>query len=124
MLINEQVREGGLPISDETIKMAKFLLPDGDQVFQAVDQFDTTIKLEMLLNQFHSTLYWLSIEEFFLMCLLWIFFLRSPSQMWFFLLNVPHLPRGCIGLQISRRVPKSHEIINQIQPRTDEEAQM
>ena len=31
-LISEQVREGGLPVSEETIKMAKILLPDGDQV--------------------------------------------------------------------------------------------
>lgn len=49
-LISEQVREGGLPISDETIKMAKQLLPDGDQVAQSLEQLDTTIKLEMLLN--------------------------------------------------------------------------
>ena len=31
-LISEQVREGGLPVSEETIMMAKILLPDGEQV--------------------------------------------------------------------------------------------
>ena len=96
-LINEKVREGGLPVSEETIKMAKVLLPDGDQVFQALDQLDTTVKLEMLLNQFINVLFWLSVQEFFLLCLLFLFFMRAPGQMWFFLLNVPHVVRGFLG---------------------------
>jgi len=57
-----------------------------------------TMKLEMLLNSFHSVLYWVSIQEFALICLLFLFFLRSPSQMWFFLLNAAHIPRGFLGL--------------------------
>ena len=32
MLISEEVRNQGLPVSDETLKMAKVLLPDGEQV--------------------------------------------------------------------------------------------
>ena len=99
-LISEEVREGGLPVSPETIKVAKMLLPEGDQVFQTLDQLDTTIKLEMVLNQFHNVLWWISIEEFSLLCLLFLFFMRAPSQMWFFLLNLAHIPRGFLGLQI------------------------
>lgn len=77
--------------------MAKVLLPEGDQVHQVIDQLDTTMKLEMLLNQFHSVLFWLSIEEFSILCLLVLFFLRAPGQMWFFLLNAPHVCRGFLG---------------------------
>jgi hypothetical protein len=44
--------------------------------------------------------------------------------MWFFLLNVPHILRGFLGLQILKRVPKSHEFIETMKPRTDEEAQL
>ena len=36
-LINEQVREGGLPLSENTIRAAKVLLPDGAQVYQTLD---------------------------------------------------------------------------------------
>ena len=31
-MVTERVREGGLPVSDETINIAKTLLPDGDQI--------------------------------------------------------------------------------------------
>ena len=31
-IVTERVREGGLPVSDETINIAKTLLPDGDQI--------------------------------------------------------------------------------------------
>ena len=44
--------------------------------------------------------------------------------MWFFLLHVPHIFRGFLGLQILKRVPKSHEFIEEMKPRTDEEAQL
>lgn len=94
------MRDQGLQISDETLKLATVLLPKGEQVHQALDQFDTTIKLEMLLNQFHNVLFWLSIEEFSLLCLLLIFFMRAPGHMWFFLLNLAHIPRGFLGFQI------------------------
>ena len=104
--------------------MAKLLLPDGDQVSQSLEQLDTTIKLEMLLNQFHAVLYYISVGEFGLLCILFLFFIRSPSQMWFFLLNVPHVLRGFLGFQINKRVPKSHELIDFMRPRTDEESCM
>ena len=42
-------------------------------------------------------LFWLSVEELALLCVLFLFFLRQPSQMWFFLLNVVHIPRGFLG---------------------------
>ena len=100
MLIREEVQSSGLQVSDQTILMAKTLLPDGEQVLQVLDQMDTTLKLEMLLNQFHSVLFWLSLQEFALLCLLLLFFMRAPGQMWFFLFQVPHLLRGFLGLQI------------------------
>lgn len=78
----------------------------------------------MLLNQFHNVLFWLSIEEFSLLCLLLIFFMRAPGHMWFFLLNLAHIPRGFLGFQIQKRVPKSHDLIEALRPRTDEESQL
>ena len=44
-LINEEVRETGLTISEETLSMAKVLLPEGEQVYQVLDQLDTKMKL-------------------------------------------------------------------------------
>ena len=96
-LINEEVRETGLTISEETLSMAKVLLPEGEQVYQVLDQLDTKMKLQMLLNQFHGVLFWLSVEEFALLCILMLFFLRAPSEMWYFLLNAPHVCRGFLG---------------------------
>ena len=82
------------------------------------------MKLEMLLNQFHSVLFWLSIEEFSILCLLILFFLRAPGQMWFFLLNAPHVCRGFLGFQIEKRVPASHQLLDAMRPRSDEEASL
>lgn len=78
--------------------------------------------MEMVLDKFHNALYWVSIGEFSLLCLLFLFFLRAPGNMWFFLLNVCHIPRGFLGLQIEKKVPQSHEIVEKMKPRTDEEA--
>ena len=97
------------------------LLPEGEQVHLVLGQLDTTIKLEMLLNQFHSVLFWLSVNEFALLVLLIFFFLRAPGQMWFFLLNAPHLCRGILGFQIEQRVPASHIILDAIRLGSDEE---
>ena len=121
-LINEEVRETGLTISEETLSMAKVLLPEGEQVYQVLDQLDTKMKLQMLLNQFHGVLFWLSVEEFALLCILILFFLRAPSEMWYFLLNAPHVCRGFLGFQIEKRVPASHQLIESMRPRSDEEA--
>lgn len=60
--------------------------------------------------------------EFGLLCILFLFFIRSPSQMWFFLLNIPHILRGFLGFQINKRVPRSHELIDFMRPHTDEES--
>lgn len=83
---------------------------------------DTALTMEMVLEKFHSALYWVSIAEFSLLCVLFLFFLRAPGHMWFFLLNVCHIPRGFLGLQIEKRVPQSYEIVETMRPRTDEEA--
>jgi hypothetical protein len=66
-----------------------------------MEQLDIAIKFEIALNSFHSILMLTCSIEVFIMVLMFGFFLRAPTSMWFFLLHVPHIPRAIVGYSIS-----------------------
>ena len=78
-------------------EMMKMLLPEGQQVKETLVHLDMVIKFQTILYEFHSVMYWMSVAEIVLVCILLIFFLRSPGEMWYIILHVPHLVRGIIG---------------------------
>ena len=66
-------------------------------------------------------MYFMSLTEIVLLVLLFIFFLRSPGQMWFAFLHLPHLLRGIIGFKINKSIPRSYEIVEKLKPEDEEE---
>ena len=101
--------------------MMKLLLPEGEQVKDTLVHLDMVIKFQTILYEFHSVMYWMSLSEIVLLGVLLIFFLRSPGQMWYVILHVPHLVRGIIGMGINKIIPRSHDIVEKLKP-SDEEA--
>ena len=71
---------------------------------------DLGIKLEILLYEISSCLYWVSLTElvFFIFGLL-LFFADSVEMgaQW---LHIMHLARASVGLLLVKRLPTSHEI--------------
>ena len=78
-------------------KMLDLVLPDGEQVKETLSNIDIIVKIQMVLFEFHSVLYWMSAAEIVLFVLLLIFFIRAPGQMWFVFFHTPHLFRGFLG---------------------------
>ena len=82
--------------------MAECVLPDGRELKDTLVNFDIFIKLEMLLQSFHSAFYWVSVFESVLLLLMFWLFVRAPVSMWFFCLHLPHGLRAYFGLELYR----------------------
>ena len=59
-------------------------------------------------------MYWSSGVEISMFILGFILFLGSPSNMGFIWLHVGHLARGLIGFIILGRLPKSHDVVDEL----------
>ena len=70
----------------------------------------------MFAQKLIDVLVLLSFGEMTLFIILFLFFLRLPGQMWYVFLHVPHLLRGVTGLCMAKRIPKTHEIIEMLDP--------
>ena len=79
------------------------------------------LKCQTILYEFHSIMYWMSLTEIVLLVFLFIFFLRSPGQMWFAFLHTPHLIRGFTGFKINKCIPRSYDIVEKLKPANEEE---
>ena len=98
------------------------LLPEAEQVKETLSYIDLVIKIQTILYEFHSVMYWMSLSEMLLLVLLFIFFLRAPGQMWFAFLHTPHLIRSFNGFKINKKIPRSYEIVEKMKPKDEEEA--
>ena len=63
----------------------------------------------------------MSLSEIILLVLLFIFFLRSPGEMWFAFLHTPHFIRGWLGFKINKAVPRSYDIVERLKPEEGQE---
>lgn len=88
---------------------------------EVLTSLDIAIKFEIALNSFHTVLMTTCLVEGFVMTILFGFFLRAPSNMWFFLLHVPHIIRCICGYSISQKVPYAQDIVAAIKKKATED---
>jgi hypothetical protein len=72
---------------------------------------DLAVKIEFILLELVSNLFWGSVLElgvFGLLLSLFITDSKELGEIWFFL---PHVARGIVGLVLIKGIPKTHEII-------------
>jgi hypothetical protein len=72
---------------------------------------DLAVKIEFILLELVSNLFWGSVLELVVFALLLSLFITDSSELgaiWFF---TPHVARGLVGLSLLRGIPKTHEII-------------
>ena len=95
--------------------LAKAFLPSTDEVKQCMVYMDLAIKMQMIVFDFSSSLWWSSMAEFliFFPFGLFVFFLDAGRMgaIWLF---IPHLVRGFLGLLIIKKMPTTHDMVNKI----------
>lgn len=95
--------------------LAKAFLPSTDEVKQCMVYMDLAIKMQMIVFDFSSSLWWSSMAEFliFFPFGLFVFFLDAGrmGSIWLF---IPHLVRGFIGLLIIKKMPTTHDMVSSI----------
>lgn len=102
-----------MPTDEATLlKFKEMLQPSGKQVQKGLKYFDIAVKLEKLLYELHSFLYWSSLVEAFGIVISILMFLKFTEQLKINMLFLPHLPRCILGFQLNKSIPRSHNIIN------------
>lgn len=89
-------------------------MPSGQQVYNGLKYLDIGIKLEILLYEIQSILFWMSFFEVCVTAVGLCLFMIYPSQMYFIFFHLGHLVRAFIGFKICKVMPKSHELIEKI----------
>ena len=95
--------------------LAKAFLPQADDVKQCLVYTELAIKMQMILFDLSSSLWWSSLAEiliwfpfsFFIFCI-------DAERMGFIWMFIPHLIRAAVGLLIIKKMPTSHEMVNKI----------
>lgn len=94
---------------------SEVLRPTGPHLQKGLKYFDLGVKLEILLFELQSVIYWLSLVEIFFYVLSLIMFFRLIEDMWSVWLFTPHFMRGVVGLMINRQLPRSDYMIKELE---------
>ena len=93
--------------------MAKSVVPETKDIKEALRFLDLGIKLEMLMYDLSSSLYWGSLAEIASFIFAFMLFVTDASQMVGIWLFVLHLIRGVLGgLLAMKKLPATHDLIN------------
>lgn len=88
--------------------------PTGKQIQKGFKYFDLAVKFEKLLYELHSFLYWSSLIEFSCVVLSIMMLFKFIGELGAVILFVPHFFRGIVGMMLDKKLPRSHNIINEM----------
>ncbi|CDW79748.1 UNKNOWN [Stylonychia lemnae] len=94
---------------------AESLRPTGIQLFQMLRHLDLATKCEMFMYELQSSIFWASIIELCMFLLGFILFCVVPELMAFIWLHVFHIPRSILGFILLKNLPRSHDIVAQLE---------
>lgn len=98
--------------------LARAYLPAPKHIKQAMSYLDLGIKLEILLYEISSCLYWLSLSELVLFIFGLLLFFADTGEMGGQWLHLLHIVRALVGLLLVKKLPTSHEITKQLNLKT------
>jgi len=92
--------------------LAKAFLPSPVEVKQCLVYTDLAMKMQMIIFDLSSSLWWSSLGEiiiwfpfsFFVFCV-------DAERMGFIWMFIPHLVRAALGLLIIKKMPTTHEMV-------------
>lgn len=97
-----------------TAVLARAFLPAPKDVKAAISFLDLGIKFQIMLYEWSSNLFWISILEVSIFLFFQVLFLTNPSRMVGIYFHILHLPRGAVGLILVKVMPNSHDMLKEI----------
>lgn len=91
--------------------LSRVLLPSKQHLKQALTYMDMAIKVEMILIELLSSMFWSTVTELVTFTVALLLFLTDSEELgpiWWF---SPHVLRALIGFTILRSLPRTHDII-------------
>lgn len=95
--------------------VARAFLPSPDHVKEGLSFLDLGIKVQIILHELSSSLFWSSVGEIFLFIFSFFIFFTDPREMGAIFLHLVHVVRGVVGFLIVKKMPNSHDMVNEIQ---------
>ena len=101
--------------------LAKAFLPTPVEVKQCLVYTDLAIKMQMIIFDLSSSLWWSSLAEFLIFFPFgFIVFCLDASRMGFIWMFLPHILRCLVGLLIIKKMPTTHEMVANIDIKANE----
>lgn len=94
--------------------LAKAILPSPVEVKQCIVYTDLAIKMELILFDLSSSLWWSTLAEITIFIFSFCLFMVEPGTMGYIWLFLPHIQRALIGFILLKRMPTSAELVNNI----------
>ena len=89
-------------------------MPTGNEMYRLLNSLDLAYKSEMVLYQLHSIIFWTTTLELAMFSALLVLFFAAAKSMAIMWLTFVHVPRSVIGAFLLKKLPKSHEIIEDL----------
>lgn len=94
--------------------LARAFLPSPEHVKEGLSFLDLGIKVQIILHELSSSLFWSSVSELFLFIFSFFIFFTDPREMGAIFLHIFHVFRGLVGFLIVKKMPNSHDMVNEI----------
>ena len=95
--------------------LARAFLPSPGEVKQILGYTDLGIKVQIILYQLSTSLFWSSITEIVVFLFSILLFFTDVREMGPVFLHIFHLLRGVAGFLVVKKIPNSHELIENVQ---------
>ena len=95
--------------------LAKAILPSPVEVKQCLVYIDLAIKMELVLFDLSSSLWWSTLAEMTIFIFGFCIFMVEPSSLGYIWLFIPHIVRATVGFYILKSMPTSNELVANIQ---------
>ena len=81
---------------------------------------DLAIKIQIMLFELSSSLFWCSVGEVLLFVFAFLLFLTDAGEMGGIWLHIVHVFRGILGFLLVRKIPNYHQMVENIPAPTGE----
>ena len=100
--------------------LARAFLPSPEHVKEGLTFLDLGIKVQIILHELSTSLFWSSCGEIGLWGFSFFIFITDPREMAGIFWHLPHILRGLCGFLIVKKMPNSHDMVNAIDiPKTE-----
>ena len=91
--------------------VAKAVLPSPEIVKKCLIYMDLGIKVQMIIFDLSSTIWWSTVAEIFVFFYGFWVFMVDAERMGFIWMFIPHVLRAVVGLLVIKKMPTSHEMV-------------